>query len=165
MPYFDYLLSFQGVQDSLYLNPPLIKKHSEPQTAYFGSLGFTKPVEQLVLCTVPLQSLLYWLSKPKGPNLVEATIPADNTDTALSYRALAISVTGRRLYGEERPLVGVGLMYRPPCLPTIPFSAAYMCLNEWHSTVSDKESEDRLEETHLLFIPVFKMSGFFPVAI
>ena len=124
------------------IGPSFIEKHSDLLTAYFDALGFTKPMEQLVLHTVPLQSLLYWLSKPKGPNLVEATIPADNTDTALSYRALAISVTGRRLYGEERPLVGVGLMYRPPCLPTIPFSAAYMCLNEWHSAVSDKESED-----------------------
>ena len=38
-------------------------------------------------------------------------------------------------------------------------------INEWHSTVSNKESEDWLEETRLLFIPISEMSGFFPVAI
>ena len=133
--------------------------------AYFGALGFTKPVEQLVLHTVPLWSLLYWLSKPKGPNLVEATIPAGLANMVLTYRVLAIEVSGRILYGKEHPLVGVGLVYRLPYLSTIPFSAAYMCLNEWHSTVSDKESEDWLEETCLLFVPISEMSGFFPVAI
>ena len=50
-------------------------------TVYFTALGFTRPVEQLVLYTVPLQSLLYWLSKPKDPNLVEAPISAEDTDT------------------------------------------------------------------------------------
>ena len=81
MPYFNYFLSFQGVQDLLYLSPPTIKEHTDSLTAYFSALGFTKLVEKLVLHTVPLQSLLYWLSKPKGPNLVEAPISADDTDT------------------------------------------------------------------------------------
>ena len=157
-------LLFQGVRDQLYLSPPLIEKHTESLMAYFGALGFTKPVEQLVLWTMPLPSILYWLAKPRGPNLVESTIPADSTDTALSYRALAIAVTREMLYGEDGPLVGVGLVYKPSYIPTIPFSATYMRLNEWHSTASDKESESHLEEPCLLFIAVFKASGFFPVA-
>ena len=90
-------LSLQGVRDQLYLSPLLIEKHSELLTAYFGALGFTKPMEQLVLQTVPLPSILYWLSNPKGPNLVESNIPADGTNTALSYRALAIAVTREML--------------------------------------------------------------------
>ena len=69
------------------------------------------------------------------------------------------------LYGKEHPLVGVGLVYRLPYLPTIPFSVAYMRLNEWHSAVSDKESDDQLEKSHLLFVPLSEMSGFFSVAI
>ena len=44
--------------------------------AFLGALGFTRPVEQLELRSVPLPSLLFWLSRPKGSNLVEATIPA-----------------------------------------------------------------------------------------
>ena len=63
--------------------------------AYFGTLGFTKPLEQVMLHTVPLQSLLEWLSKPKGPNLVEASV-AVATD-----KALALAVTKRMLYGEN----------------------------------------------------------------
>ena len=146
------------------MSPPLIEKHTESLMVYFGALGFSKPMEQLVLWTVPLPSILYWLSKPKGPNLVESSVPADSTDTALSYRALAIAVTGEMLYRKDSPLVGVGLVYRPSYIPTIPFSAAYMHLNEWHSAASDKESESCLEEPCLLFIAISEASGFFPVA-
>ena len=65
--------------------------------AYFGTLGFTKPLEQLMFHTVPLQSLLEWLSKPKGPNLGEASV-ATATD-----KALALAVT-KRMLDEENPL-------------------------------------------------------------
>ena len=121
-------------------------------------------MEQLVLCTVPLQSLLYWLSKPKSPNLVEAPVSVEDTDTALPYRALAIAVTRKMLYGKGLLLVGVGLVYKPPYLPTVPFSAAYMSLNEWNSAVSNEESENRLEGPRLLFVHLSKTSGIIPVA-
>ena len=65
---------FQRVHDQLYLTPPSVTEHTGLTASYLGALGFTKPLEQLVLCTVPLQSLLDWLSKPKGPNLVEASV-------------------------------------------------------------------------------------------
>ena len=105
-----------------------------------------------MLCTVPLQSLLYWLSKPKSPNLVEAPVSVEDTDTALPYRALTIAVTRKMLYGKGIPLVGVNLVYKPPYLSMVPFSAAYMHLNEWHSAVSNEESENRLEGPCLLFV-------------
>ena len=91
--------------------------------------------------------LLYWLSKPKGANLVEASIPAGNTNMALAYRSMAIAVSGEMLYKDKCPLVGVGLVYIPPYLPRIAFSAAYMHLNEWHSATSEEASEDRLVGT------------------
>ena len=56
-----------------------------------------------MLHTVPLQSLLDWLSKSKGPTLVEASV------AAAPDKALALAVTKRMLYGEKPPLVGVGL--------------------------------------------------------
>ena len=101
-----------------------------------------------MLHTVPLQSLLEWLSKPKGPNLVEASV-AVATD-----KALALAVTKRLLYEENPPLVGVGLVYKPHYISMVPFSAVHMWLNVWHSAGSNKESEDRLSASRLIFVSI-----------
>ena len=126
---------------------------------YLGTLGLTKPLQQLVLCTVPLQSLLDWLSKPKGPNLVVASVKV------APYKALAIVVTKRALYEVMPPLVGVGLVYKPHYISTLAFSAAYMHLNVWHSAGSTKESENRLNAPRLLFVDISKMSDVIPVVV
>ena len=112
-----------------------------------------------MLCTVPLQSLLDWLSKPKGPNLVEASV------TAAPEKALVLAVTKNMLYTEEPPLVGVGLMYKPHYVSPVPFSAAYVQLNVWHSAGSDKESEDKLTVSRLLFVSISEMSDVIPVVV
>ena len=112
-----------------------------------------------MLCTVPLQSLLDWLFKPKGPTLVEAS------ETAAPYKALAIAVTKRMLYEEKPPLVGVGLVYKLHYIPTVPFSAAYMHLNVWYYAASNEESENRLDEPCLLFVNISEMSDARPVAV
>ena len=96
---------FQRVRDQLYLTPPTLDEHTSSTGAYFGALGFTKPLEKLVLHAVPLQNLLDWLSKPKGPYLVEAST------ATVPDKALVLAVTKWMLYGEETPLVGVGLVY------------------------------------------------------
>ena len=150
---------FQRVQDQLYLTPPTVLDYTGMTGAYFGTLGFTKPLEQLMLHTVPLQSLLEWLSKPQGPNLVEASV-ATATD-----KALALVVTKRMLYEENPPLVGVGLVYKSHYISMVPFSATYMQLNVWHSAGSDEESEDRLSASRLLFVSISKMSDVIPVAV
>ena len=131
---------FQRVRDQLYLTPLTVTEHNNWTGVYLGALGFTKPLEQLMLCTMPLQSLLDWLFKPKGPTLVEAS------ETATPHKALAIAVTKRMLYKEKPPLVGVGLVHKPHYIPTVPFSAAYMYLNVWHSAASNEESENWLDE-------------------
>ena len=120
--------------------------------AYFGVLGFTQPLEKLVLCAVPLQNLLDWLSQPKGPYLVEASV------AAAPDRALVLAVTKRMLYGEETPLVGVGLMYKPHYLSTEPFSATYMHLHVWHAVGSSVESVNKLSSSHLIFVTVSNTS-------
>ena len=112
-----------------------------------------------MLHTVPLQSLLDWLSKPKGPNLVEASA------AAVPEKALVLAVTKNMLYGKEPPLVGVGLMYKPHYISPVPFSAAYMWLNVWHSAGSNKELEDKLMASCLLFMCICEMSDVIPVAI
>ena len=150
---------FQRVWDQLYLAPPSVTEHTGLTASYLGALGFTKPLEQLVLHTVPLQSLLDWLSKPKGPNLVEASV------AAVPEKALVLAVTKNMLYMEEPPLVGVGLVYKLHYVSPVPFRATYVQLNIWHSAGSDKESEDKLTASHLLFVSIFEMSDVIPVAV
>ena len=112
-----------------------------------------------MLCTMPLQSLLDWLSKPKGPNLVEASV------AAVPEKALVLAVTKKMLYVREPPLVGVGLMYKPHYVSTVPFSATCMQLNVWYSAGSDKESGDKLTALCLLFVSISEMSDVIPVAV
>ena len=83
----------------------------------------------------------------------------------VSDKALAIAVTKRALYEENPPLVGVGLVYKLHYISTVPFSAAYMHLNVWHSAGSSKESEDRLKAPSLLFVSISEMSDVIPVAV
>ena len=131
-------------------------------TAFLGALGFTRPVEQLVLRSVPLPSLLFWLSRPKGSNLVEATIPAQEVRVTSACQSMAIAVSEEMLYKDRCPLVGVGLVYTPPYLPQVPFSVAYMNLCEWQD--AHEASENGLVETHLMFIHTSEASEFLPVA-
>ena len=133
--------SLQGIRDQLYLNPPTLVEQTNSTRAYFGTLGFTKPLEKLVLHAMPLQILLEWLSKLKGPHLMEAST------AARPEKALAIVVTKQMFYGEETPLVGVQLMYKPHYISTEPFSAAYMHLHIWHVAGSHAEWEDKLNSS------------------
>ena len=130
--------------------------------AFLGALGFTRPVEQLELRSVPLPSLLFWLSRPKGSSLVEATIPVEEVRTTLACRSMAIAVSEEMLYKDRCPLVGVGLVYTPPYLPQVPFSVAYMNLCEWRD--APVASENWLVGTRLMFIHASEASEFLPVA-
>ena len=112
-----------------------------------------------MLHTMPLQSLLDWLFKPKGPTLVEASVKV------APYKVLAITVTKRMLYEEKPPLVGVGLVYKLHYIPTVLFSAAYMHLNVWHSAGSTKESENQLDAPRLLFVDISKMNDVIPIVV
>ena len=132
-------------------------EHTSSTGAYFGALGFTKPLEKLVLHAVPLQSLLDWLSKPKGPNMEASTATAPD-------KALVLAVTKWMLYGEEPPLVGVGIVYKPHYISTEPFSATYMHLHVWHAAGSSVESEDKLNSSRLIFVNISEMSNVIPVA-
>ena len=111
-----------------------------------------------MLRAVPLQNLLDWLSKPKGPYLVEASV------ATVPDKALVLEVTKRMLYGEETPLVEVGLMYKPHYLSMEPFSATYMHLHVWHAMGSSVESVDKLSLLRLIFVNISEMSDMIPVA-
>ena len=80
-------------------------------------------------------------------------------------KALVLAVTKKMLYAEQPPLVGVGLMYKPHYISPVPFSAAYMRLNVWHSAGSNEESEDKLTASRLLFVNISEMSDVIPVVV
>ena len=125
--------------------------------AYLGALGFTKPLEKLVLHTIPLRSILEWLLKPKGPHLVEATA------AVAPEKALVLAVTKRMLNGEDPPYVGVGLMYKPHYISTESFCTAYMHLNVWHVVGSSEDSADKLDSSCFILVTVSEMSNVVPV--
>ena len=79
--------------------------------------------------------------------------------------ALVLAVSKNMLYVENPPLVGVGLMYKPHYVSPVLFSATYVQLNIWHSASSDKESEDKLTASCLLFVSISKMSDVIPVVL
>ena len=124
------------------MTPLTVLEYTGLTGSYLGTLGFTKPLEQLMLRTVPLQSLLERLSKPKGPNLVEASV------AVAPEKALVLAVSKKMLYGEKPPPVGVGLMYKLHYISPVLFSAAYVQLNVWHSAGSNGEPEDKLTASH-----------------
>ena len=140
------------------MTPPTVLEYTGLTGSHLGILGFTKPLEQLMLHTVPLQSLLDWLSKPKGPNLVEASV------AVAPKKALVLAVSKKMLY-EEKPLVGVGLVYKPHYISPVAFSAVYVQLNVWHSAGSNRKSEDKLTASHLLFVSISAMSDVIPIAL
>ena len=108
---------------------------------------------------VPLQSLLEWLSKPKGPHLVEASV------VAVPEKALVLAMTRRMLYGEDPPYVGVGIMYMPHYISTESFCTIYMHLNVWHAAGSSVNSVDKLNFSRFILVTVSEMSDVVPVAV
>ena len=84
---------------------------------------------------------------------------------AVPDKALVLAVTKRMLYGEETPLVGVGLVYKPHYISTEPFSAAYMHLHVWHAVGPSVESVNKLSSSHLIFVTVSEMSDMIPVVV
>ena len=83
---------------------------------------------------------------------------------AVPDKALVLTVTKWMLYGEETPLVGVGLVYKPHHIFTELFSATYMHLHVRHAAGSSVESEDKLSSSRLIFVNISEMSDVIPVA-
>ena len=115
-----------------------------------------KPLERIVLCSIPLKSVLEWLAKPKGPNLVEAT---------MCGVALVLAVMKRTLYEEDPPSVGVGLVYKPHYVSMESFCCAYMHLNVWHAAVSNEDSTDKLDSSHFILVSISETSVVIPDAL
>ena len=118
-----------------------------------------KPLEKIVLHSIPLKSILEWLAKPKSPNLVEATM------CGVPEKALVLAATKRTLYMEDPPSVGVGLVYKPHYVSTESFCHAYMHLNVWHAAASDEDSTDKLDSSCFILVSISEMSEVMPEAL
>ena len=150
---------FQRAQDRLYLTPPAVDEQTSLTSAYLGALGFMRPLEQIMLRTTPLKSLLKWLTKPKGPHLVKATMGE------APEKALVLAATKRTLYQEDPPYVGVGLVYKPHYISTESFCRAYMHLDMWHAAASSKDSTDKLDHPHFILVSISETSEVMPDVI
>ena len=105
-----------------------------------------------MLRSVLLKNVLKWLSKPKGPNLVEATM------CSAPEKALVLAATKRTFYMEDPPSVGVGLVNKPHYVSTESFCRAYMHLNVWHAAASDQDSTDKLDSSCFILVSISEMS-------
>ena len=130
-----------------------LKKHTDNSGSFFGALGFTSPVEQLALRTVPAESLLTWLTTLTGPHLVEAVV------TSESHTALAILMTPEELYDSHSPRVGLGLVYKAPYIKAASFSEAFFHLK----STSDAKADKRITKPCLLFVGINEASKVIPL--
>ena len=141
------------MHDQLYKSPARLKEHTNNSGSFFRALGFTFPVEQLALRTVPAESLLTWLTKLTGPHLVEAVL------TRESHTALAMLVTPEELYDSYAPRVGLGLVYKAPYIKTASFSEAFFYLK----SASEAEADKRITDSHLMFVRINEASKVIPL--
>ena len=116
-----------------------------------------QPLDRIVLRTIPLKSLLEWLSKTRDPNLVEATMGR------APEKALVLAVTKRMLYEEDPPSVGVGLVYKPHYVSMESFCSAFMHLSVWHTAASGEDSTDKLDSACFLLVSISETSEVVPV--
>ena len=110
-----------------------------------------------MLHAIPLKSLLKWLSKPRGPNLVEATVGG------APEKALVLAVTKHMLYEEDPPSVGVGLVYKPHYISMESFCHAFMHLSVWRVVASSEDSTDKLDSTCFILVSISETSKVVPV--
>ena len=112
-----------------------------------------------MLRSIPLKNVLEWLAKPKGPNLVEASM------CSAPEKALVLATTKCMLYMEDPLAVGVGLVYKPHYVSTESFCRAYMHLNVWHAVASDQDSTDKLDSSRFILVCISEMSEVMPDAL
>ena len=117
-----------------------------------------QPLERNVLHAIPLKCLLEWLSKTRGPNLVEATVGG------VPEKALVLAATKWMLYEQDPLSVGVGLVYKPHYVSTESFCSAFMHLSVWHAAASSEDSTDKLDSTRFILVPISETSEVMPVA-
>ena len=110
-------------------------------------------MEELTLRTASLANILNWLTKPKGPHLV------DGTSTADSLTALAILVTPEALHDPDSPRVGLGFVYKAPYIQATSWSEAYFSLK----LASQAEVSNQTTGAMIIFVQIQESSQMIPL--
>ena len=111
---------------------------------FFSSLNFAVPID---IARMMLDSLLNWLLRPQGSVLSEG--PTRDKNDQIPRRVLAIIAEPSFLYdvdGEplEVPVVGIGIVFKPPYVRHVSFSTAYFNLSQWREKKATGISEERM---------------------
>ena len=141
------------MHDQLYQTPAQLKSHTDDSGSFFGALGFTVPVEELILRMASMANVLNWLTQPKGPHLV------DGTSTPDSLTALANLVTPEALYDPNSPRVGLALVYKAPYIQAASFSEAYFFLK----STSRAEASNQTTSALIIFVQIHESSQVIPL--
>ena len=114
---------------------------------FFSSLNFAVPVAVARIHTVMLDSILNWLLRPQGSVLSEG--PTRDKNGQIPCRVLAIIAEPSFLYDAsgqpvEFPVVGLGIVFKPPYVRHVSFSTAYFYLSQWREKKATGISEERM---------------------
>ena len=95
--------------------------------------------------------MLDWLLKPRGPPLVEGD--EVNIHGNVPRWAFALLAVPKFLYGPggmptNIPMVGLGVVFIPPCVKKISFTDAYFFLNQWVRIGSEPLKQEQVMFLH-----------------
>ena len=141
------------MRQRLYRRPARVKSHTKDADCYFGTLGFTLPVEELTLRSTSLTNVLSSLTQPHGPSLV------DGTSTENKLMALAILVSPEAFKDPDSPLVDLGFLYKASYIRTVSWSKAYFELK----LASQAEAGSHPLETKVIFVQILMNSQVIPL--
>ena len=116
-------------------------------------MGFTLPIEELILRSTSLTNVLNWLTLPHGPSLVDGTSAENN------LKALAILVSSEAFENPDLPLVGLCFLYKAPYIQTTSWSEAYFELK----LASQAEASSHPLETKVIFVQIQVSSQVIPL--
>ena len=136
-------------------NPDFL--HEEP---FFSSLNFAVPITKGHIHAALLDSLLTWLLCPNDTVLVEG--PVTNTNGQINRRVLMILVEPTALYNPQggaadSPVVGLGVVFKPPYVKHVCFSQAHFHLSKWRLGV-----QSGISEAMVMFVLLDKSSDLSP---
>ena len=146
--------SFQSLQKLFTTREWKLDKTDKRQTKCIVSLQLALPQKALCLLTVNMKRFLEWLSTPEGPDLIDS----HSDPPTMPYMALAVGLDPDHLYRNPKGVVaGIGLVYKPSYINTMPFADAYDIIGDYL-----EGSSKSLARPCLLFLSISDKSAIFP---
>ena len=146
--------SFQSLQKLFTTHEWKLDKADKRQTKCVISLQLALPQKALRLLTVNMKCFLEWLSTPEGPDLIDS----HSDPPTMPYMALAVGLDPDHLYQNPKGVMaGIGLVYKPCYINTMPFADAYDIIGDYL-----EGSSKSLARPCLLFLSISDRSAIFP---